>query len=167
MLRLQWDSAPSGGNSAVAVPRDPSSLFATPFSTSTANNLSLNSIQIKGETSHNNSPHHSHNSSFNLGHLTRRESKGISNSRLSANMNLNNITHDFLNFMDDNEDYDHGIIAPTVPPMTLPLRPYLDTSVGGIELEILNLIAKVRKRKSKILILFIRYFFFYYSVLIL
>ena len=46
--------------------------------------------------------------------------------------------------VEDGEEYDHGIIQPIVPPMTLPLRPYLDSAVGGIELEILNLIAKVR-----------------------
>ena len=33
---------------------------------------------------------------------------------------------------EDGEEYDHGIIQPIVPPMTLPLRPYLDSSVGGV-----------------------------------
>ena len=56
-------------------------------------------------------------------------------------------------YNEDNEDYDHGIIAPMVPPMTLPLRPYLDSSVGGIELEILNLIAKVIIRDMSVMMI--------------
>ena len=143
-IRLDWDAAPSGGNSAVAIPRDPSVLFLTPFApvpvpalfpfTITANQLQLQPSQT--------SPHLSHTNSFNLGHINsnsnsnsnKRESKGLSKqpSRLDLDYHI-----------DDGEEYDHGIIAPIVPPMTLPLRPYLDSNVGGIELEILNLIAKV------------------------
>lgn len=135
---MDWDAAPSGGNSAVAIPRDPSVLFLTPFApvpapapfTITANQLQLQPSQT--------SPHLSHTNSFNLGHLNRRDSKGLSKQASKLDLDYH---------IDDGEEYDHGIIAPTVPPMTLPLRPYLDSNVGGIELEILNLIAKVNMIK--------------------
>lgn len=127
--RLDWDSAPSGGNSAVAIPRDPSVLFLTPFAPAPPP-----PIPVPAQTNQT-SPHLSHTNSFNLGHLSKRESKGLfrQQSRLDSDYHA-----------EDGEEYDHGMIAPIVPPMTLPLRPYLDSSVGGIELEILNLIAKVR-----------------------
>jgi hypothetical protein len=125
--RLHWDSAPSGGTSAVAVPRDHSSLFLTPFSLSSTATEKLLSSQS--------SPHISQNNSFNLGHLSRRESRGSSRQQ--------SMRFDLDYHPEDGEEYDHGIIQPIVPPMTLPLRPYLDSSVGGVELEILNLIAKV------------------------
>ena len=125
--RLDWDAAPSLGNSAVAIPRDPSILFLTPFAPAPPVIITVQPSQT--------SPHLSHTNSFNLGHLSRRDSKGLSKQTSRLDLDYH---------PEDGEEYDHGIIAPTVPPMTLPLRPYLDSSVGGIELEILNLIAKVR-----------------------
>lgn len=126
------------------MPRDPSALFLTPFSPSpSVGKESLLSCQS--------SPHLSHNNSFNLGTLSRRESKGMSRQQSIR-------SGDLEYRIEDGEEYDHGLIQPTVPPMTLPLRPYLDSAVGGIELEILNLIAKVRYNS-------VWYTALYYSIL--